>query len=97
MLTVNRVPCSSLPRVDAVEHVAQPCARFRAVGELHEDVAPVPHEDGRDDVVLNVVKVVLQVSGVRLRVEVRVLMIALLPRADPSRRPSSRPTARGRR
>ena len=40
--------------VDAPEHVAQPCARFRAIVKLQEDVAPVPQKDGRDDIVLNV-------------------------------------------
>ena len=58
-----------LPRVDALVHVAQPCARLGAIVELHEDVAPVSHQDRRDDVVLDVVKVVLQVSGVSLRAE----------------------------
>ena len=63
ILTVNRVPCSSRPRVDAFEHPAQPGAALGTVVELHEDVAPVAHENRRDDVVLNVVKVVLQISG----------------------------------
>ena len=50
------------PGIDALEQDAQPCARFRAVVELDEDVAPVAHQDGRDDVVLNVVQIVFQVS-----------------------------------
>ena len=71
-----------LPRVDAVGHVAQPGARLRAVGELHEDVPSVAHEDGRDHVVLDIVKLVLQVSGGQTPPRTRVLMIALLPRRD---------------
>ena len=52
-----------LPRIDAVAQIAQPLARLCAVGELYEDVAPVAHEDGRDHVVLDIVKLVLQFSG----------------------------------
>jgi len=37
--------------------------RFRGPGELHEHVPSVAHEDGRDHVVLDIVKLVLQVAG----------------------------------
>ena len=63
ILTVKHVPCSFVRGVDAFEHVAQPGARFRAVGKLDEDMTPVSHQDRRYDVVLNVVEIVLQVSG----------------------------------
>ena len=84
-----------LPRVDAIEHVAQPGARLRAVGEFHEDVTPIAHEDGRDHVVLDIVKVVLQVGGRQTPARNLVLMIALLPQQI-ARQPSSRPIARAR-
>src|ERR1700756_3928269 len=55
-------PVLLLSSIDVLEHVAQPCARFGTVGELHENVSPIAHENGRHDVVLNVVQIVLEVS-----------------------------------
>jgi hypothetical protein len=52
-----------LARIETFEHVAQPRARFRAIIELDEDVTPVPHQNGRHDIVLNVVQILFQVSS----------------------------------
>ena len=48
--------------IDVLEHATQPCARFCPVGELQENVPPVPHENRRDDVILDIVQIGRQVS-----------------------------------
>jgi hypothetical protein len=62
---IDGEPCAVLllPRIETFEHVAQPRARFRAIIELDEDVTPVPHQNGRHDIVLNVVQILFQVSS----------------------------------
>jgi hypothetical protein len=50
------------PSIDVLQHVAQPGPRPDAIGEPEEEVPPVPHQNGRDDIVLNVVQIVLQIG-----------------------------------
>src|ERR1700756_759210 len=68
-----------LAGVDALEHVAQPCATFLAVLKLQEEVTPIPHQDGHDYVVLNVAKVVLQISRGQARAGALIVHCVDLP------------------
>jgi hypothetical protein len=49
------------------EHVAQPCASFRTIVKIEEDMAPVPHKDGNEDNVLNVLQVLFRSANARVR------------------------------
>jgi hypothetical protein len=65
------------PSIDALAHIAQPDASSGGIRELEKDVAPIPHQDGRHDIVLGVVQVVFQVSGSVAGVAFRASLIAV--------------------
>ena len=71
-------PMLLLPRIDAFEHIAQPGARLRTIVKLEEDMPPVTHQDRRDDIVLNVVQIIFEVSGCERPRRRRASMVLIL-------------------
>ena len=63
ILTVKRVPCSFVRALTRLNILRSHARALVAVVKLDEDVPPVAHQNGRDDVVLNVVQIVFQIGG----------------------------------